>query len=90
MADKFKLGRNGKGITKTIGHGHCGTCGACFINGLTAEIHRCPDKIDVGILKVFIMDRDRIPARSTFSAFNGGGDRENGFIDNILGRGKRV
>ena len=62
-----------------LGHKHCQVCGACFIGGITKDIHKCPEKVDPAVLEVFLLDRDRRPARPTFATFNADGVISNSF-----------
>lgn len=37
-----------------VGHKHCPVCGACLM--FSAQIHKCPKRIDPAILEVMLLD----------------------------------
>ena len=37
-----------------VGHKHCPTCGTCLMH--SAQVHRCPERVDPEVLEVMLMD----------------------------------
>jgi hypothetical protein len=49
-----------------VGHGHCLTCGTCFINGFTKESHPCRKPLPRAIEKVMDLDTQGPAGRARY------------------------
>jgi hypothetical protein len=47
-----------------IGHQHCPKCGACFIAGVTQQIHRCKAELDQSIVRFMELEAQGPAARA--------------------------